>query len=54
MKQNQFTKKEAEVLLGVSQSALIELLENGELEHSLIYGRVRISENQINKFKEEN
>jgi len=54
MIQNLFTKKEAEVLLGVSPAVLIELLNDGELEHSLMNGRVRISENQINKFKEEN
>jgi len=52
MKPNIFTKKEAEVLLGVSPSALVTLLDNGELEHSLVSGRVRISENQINSFKE--
>ena len=51
MKPNLFTKKEAEVLLGVSQKALVELLNDGELDYILVNGKVRISENHISKFK---
>ena len=51
MKEDVFTKLEAEVLLCVSREDVEVLISNGELEHSLVSGRVRISQTQIQSFK---
>lgn len=51
MCENLFTKKEAEVLLGVSSLQIEEFLRKGSLHHRLQNGRVRISQNSIERFK---
>ncbi|MDQ7044735.1 MAG: hypothetical protein Q9M40_07020 [Sulfurimonas sp.] len=46
-----FTKKEAEALLEVSPSKIDTFLESGDLKHSLDCGRVRVSYDEIQRFK---